>query len=191
MNHKMSEVVKDKIGVIHGRFQIFHNDHLKYALEAKKKCEILIVGITNPDITQTGFDETSKHRHLPEENPFTFYERLLMIEAALIGAGLDRKEFKIVPFPINKPEMIQNYVPKEAKYYLTITEEWGRRKMKILEDQGFDVEVLYELPKEKRGINGKDVRKAMAEDKDWEKFIPAAEVKLIKENNFNARLAQM
>jgi nicotinamide mononucleotide adenylyltransferase len=161
---------------------------LKYALEAKKKCEILIVGITNPDITQMSSDAASEHRHLPKENPFTFYERLLMIEAALIGAGLDRKEFKIVPFPINKPELIQNYVPKEAKYYLTITEEWGNKKKEILKNQGFDVEVLYELPKEKRGINGKDVRKAMIENKDWEKYIPVSEVKVIKENNFNTRL---
>ena len=128
-NNELNQIVKDEIGVMHGRFQIFHNDHLKYALEAKKKCKKLIVGITNPDITQTGFDGSSKHRHLPEENPFTFYERLLMVEAALIGAGLGRGEFEIVPFPINKPELIQNYVPKTAKFYLTITEEWGRKKM--------------------------------------------------------------
>ena len=38
-----------KIGVIHGRFQLLHNDHLKYLLAGKKRCEHLVVGITNPD----------------------------------------------------------------------------------------------------------------------------------------------
>ena len=35
-----------ELGFIHGRFQLFHNDHLQYALLAKEQCEKLIVGIT-------------------------------------------------------------------------------------------------------------------------------------------------
>ncbi|MBP3706729.1 MAG: adenylyltransferase/cytidyltransferase family protein [Clostridia bacterium] len=36
----------EKIGVVCGRFQIFHNEHLQYVMAAKEKCEHLIVGIT-------------------------------------------------------------------------------------------------------------------------------------------------
>ena len=36
-----------ELGFIHGRFQLFHNDHLQYALLAKEQCKKLIVGITN------------------------------------------------------------------------------------------------------------------------------------------------
>ncbi len=39
----------DKLGAIVGRFQIFHNDHLKYLLARKSLCKDLIIGITNPD----------------------------------------------------------------------------------------------------------------------------------------------
>ena len=38
-----------EIGVVHGRFQLFHLDHLKYVLGAKARCRHLVVGITNPD----------------------------------------------------------------------------------------------------------------------------------------------
>ncbi len=35
-------------GVVHGRFQPFHLDHLKYALAGLTHCDYLFVGITNP-----------------------------------------------------------------------------------------------------------------------------------------------
>jgi len=36
-------------GVVHGRFQVLHNDHVKYLLAGKARCRHLVVGITNPD----------------------------------------------------------------------------------------------------------------------------------------------
>lgn len=33
-----------EIGVVCGRFQIFHKEHLQYVLAAKKECKYLIVG---------------------------------------------------------------------------------------------------------------------------------------------------
>ena len=38
-----------ELGFIHGRFQLFHNDHLNYAMLAKAQCKKLIVGITSPE----------------------------------------------------------------------------------------------------------------------------------------------
>jgi nicotinamide-nucleotide adenylyltransferase len=38
----------EELGFIHGRFQLFHNDHLNYALLAKSQCKKLIVVITSP-----------------------------------------------------------------------------------------------------------------------------------------------
>jgi len=42
-------VFKYEVGVIHGRFQVLHHDHLKYLLAGKELCRHLVVGITNPD----------------------------------------------------------------------------------------------------------------------------------------------
>ena len=46
----------EKTGVINGRLQVLHNDHLKYLLAGKKRCDHLVVGITNPDPTLTRKD---------------------------------------------------------------------------------------------------------------------------------------
>jgi len=40
---------RDGEGVIHGRFQVLHNEPLKYLLAGKALCKHLVVGITNPD----------------------------------------------------------------------------------------------------------------------------------------------
>ena len=37
------------VGVIHGRFQMLHNDHLKYLLAGKSRCDHLVIGITNAE----------------------------------------------------------------------------------------------------------------------------------------------
>lgn len=64
----------------------------------------------------------------------------------MINAGVRKEEFDIVPFPINFPDKILNYVPLNAKYYITIYDEWGEEKLKILQnDLKLDVEVLWRV----------------------------------------------
>ena len=114
-------------GVVHGRFQIFHLDHLRYLLAAKQRCSHLVVGITNPDPTLTKADAADPVRSLPESNPLTYFERYTIIRAVMFEQGLDA-EFSIVPFPINIPELYRFYLPLDAVFYLTIYDEWGKRK---------------------------------------------------------------
>ena len=66
-------------GVIHGRFQVLHNDHLKYLMAGKSKCQHLVVGITNPDPTLTGPESADPHRDSPFANPLTYVERYTMV----------------------------------------------------------------------------------------------------------------
>jgi hypothetical protein len=62
-------------GVIHGRFQVLHNDHLKYLLAGKARCRHLVVGITNPDPFLTKEDAAEPRRSEPGANPLTYFER--------------------------------------------------------------------------------------------------------------------
>lgn len=41
--------MKDLVGVVHGRFQLLHNDHVKYIMAGMERCERLVIGICNPD----------------------------------------------------------------------------------------------------------------------------------------------
>ena len=119
---------KYEIGVIHGRFQILHNDHIKYLMAGKDLCKYLVVGITNPDPLLTRDSDANPHRSKPLANPLTYFERYLMTQAALLEQGLSLTEFSIVPFPINVPELIKYYVPLDAIFFLTIYDDWGRQK---------------------------------------------------------------
>ena len=85
--------VKYEQGVIHGRFQVLHNDHIKYLLAGKQLCRHLVVGITNPDPSLTRDSEANPHRSSPIANPLTYYERYLMVQAALLEQGLKYSEF--------------------------------------------------------------------------------------------------
>ncbi len=186
--------IKDKpfnIGVIHGRFQILHDDHMKYLMAGKELCSHLIVGITNPDPTLAKYTETNPHRNMTSSNPLTYYERYVMIRDALLEKGLTLSEFSIVPFPINFPELIKFYVPMNAVFFLSIYDEWGRRKKSILESLGLKVHVLWDVPLEKKGLSGYDIREAMIHDQLWEQHVPPSTEKLIKEWNIVARMKKL
>lgn len=177
-----------KTGVIHGRFQVLHNDHLKYLLAGKARCEHLIVGITNPDPTLTGEDGADKTRSLPESNPLTFYERYRMVNTLLIGEGINATEFSIVPFPINFPELYQFYVPLDAVFFLTIYDQWGDRKLEIFKSLGLETEILWRRDVSEKGLSSTTIRSFICEGKPWKKYIPSQLLPLVKEFDLEQRI---
>ena len=142
--------VQNNIGVVHGRFQPFHNDHLTYVTSAFNLCDFLFIGITNPDPFVTQTNENDLKRSKLSSNPFTFYERAEMIKNALLDLKIDPNLFLIVPFPINFPERLRFYTPPTATYFITIYDDWGRYKKKELEKLGYSVNVLWD--KEEKSI---------------------------------------
>ena len=179
------------IGIIHGRFQILHNDHVKFLMSGKKLCEHIIVGITNPDPSLTKDHESNPHRSTELNNPLTYYERMLMIKETLLEKGFKLSEFSIVPFPINFPHLLKYYVPLDKVFFLSIYDDWGRQKKKYLESLGLNVYVLWDVPLEKKGISGQEVRKKMINDQSWEQFVPKSVQNLIIEWNIIQRLKNL
>jgi nicotinamide-nucleotide adenylyltransferase len=159
-------------GVIHGRFQILHNDHLKYLLAGKALCRHLVVGITNPDPLLAKKESSDPTRSDPLENPLTYYERHILVKEVLLQAGLDWRDFTIVPLPINLPERYQYYVPMDAVFFLSIYDDWGRRKLQYFESLGLRTHVLWEVPTERKGISAVDIRQKMMADQPWEHLVP-------------------
>ncbi|MFX1502036.1 MAG: nicotinate-nucleotide adenylyltransferase [Promethearchaeota archaeon] len=182
---------KYEVGVIHGRFQVLHNDHIKYLLAGKTLCKYLVVGITNPDPSLTKDSNANPHRSTPIANPLTYYERYIMVQAALLEQGLEFLEFSIVPFPINLPELIKYYVPMDAIFFLTIYDDWGRQKKQFLESLGLNIHVLWEVKLEDKGLSSSDIREAMIKGKAWEHFLPASVVRLMKDWDIVNRLRKL
>lgn len=177
-----------KVGVIHGRFQLLHNDHLKYLLAGKEKCEHLVVGITNPDPTHTKTDGADDHRSKPEANPFTYYERSLMVKAALTENGVGLDDFAVVPFPINFPELYKYYLPLDATFFLTIYDQWGEKKLRVFESMGLKTDVLWQRPPDQKGLSSSDIRQRIIEGRPWEHFVPPSVASLIKSFDLPSRL---
>ena len=178
------------IGVVHGRFQIFHLDHLEMVLEAARRCDHLLIGITNPDPHLTKYNANDPKRSSPLANPLTFYERHGMIRAALLEAGLNRLDFDIMPFPINRPDVLFHYVPRYAIFYLTIYDTWGETKKQLLESLGCQIDVLWKRPSEAKKMCGREIRERIAMGQEWVSFVPRAVHAYMIEHGLAERIRQ-
>jgi len=109
----------------------------------------------------------------------------------MIDAGAEPSNFSIVPFPINFPELYRHYVPMGATFFLTIYDDWGRRKLGIFEELGLETEVLWERPIDQKGISASDVRELMMRDDPWEHLVPASTSRLLKYWDIAGRLRKL
>jgi nicotinamide-nucleotide adenylyltransferase len=178
-------------GVIHGRFQVIHNDHMKYLMAGKNLCRHLVVGITNPDPSLTKMENVDPERNSPLANPLTYYERYVLINTALEEKGLKQNQFSVVPFPINYPELYKYYVPMNATFFLTIYDDWGQKKLEYFREQGLKTHVLWEVPFEKKGLSAGSVRDLMIQEKAWEHLVPQRVAATLKEWEIPERLKKM
>jgi nicotinamide-nucleotide adenylyltransferase len=157
-------------GMIHGRFQPFHAGHLEYLRGAAERSDEVWIGITNPDPARIKPEASDPVRHLPESNPFSYADRLLMAKAAASDLGLDPGRVHVIPFPVNEPELWPAYVPDEVTQYLRLFSEWGGTKLERLREAGYEVVVLDEGADKE--ISGADVRAAMRDGGNWESLVP-------------------
>jgi nicotinamide-nucleotide adenylyltransferase len=163
-------------GMIHGRFQPFHNGHLEYLQGAAARSDELWVGITNPDPSHVKPEPADPLRHLPDSNPYTYAERLLMVTAVAETIDVD---VHVIPFPVNQPELWHAYVPANVTQYIRQFSEWGTTKIDRFRSAGYDVVILDEgVEKE---ISGADVRAAMREGTDWQALVPAGVARVIEQ----------
>lgn len=166
-------------GMIHGRFQPFHLGHLEYLRGAAERSDEVFVGITNPDPSRIRPEPSDPLRHLPESNPWTYVERLLMVKAAVGDLELDPACVHVIPFPVNEPELWPAYVPERVTQYVRLFSDWGGTKLERLREAGYEVVVLDEGARKE--ISGADVRAALREGSDWESLVPSGVARVIRE----------
>ncbi|MCF8031391.1 MAG: nicotinate-nucleotide adenylyltransferase [Desulfohalobiaceae bacterium] len=171
---------RHSLGVIHGRFQILHKDHLEYLLAGKSRCEHLVVGITNPDPSLTQEDPADPVRTDPRANPLTYFERYTLVRRVLAEAGLSEETFSVVPFPVNRPRLYGHYVPLRACFFLTIYDDWGRKKLDTFRSLNLQTEVLWERTPETKGISASTVRERMLGQRLWGHLVPNACARLMQ-----------
>lgn len=175
-----------EIGVIHGRFQPLHIGHMEYLLAGKSRCQLLVVGISNPDPWQTKAEVTDPGRSESIANPCTYYERYLMLEKALIEAGVAKDHFRIIPFPHSFPDRLPYYLPPRAEYYLSIYDAWGEAKLKRFTGLGLKTEVLWR--RAHKITTGTAIRQLIAQDGPWQQLVPKAVAHVITDCQVDQRI---
>jgi cytidyltransferase-like protein len=165
--------------MIHGRFQPFHNGHLEYLKGAAARCEEVFVGITNPDPQRIKPEASDPLRHLPESNPYSYVERMLMVKGAAGDAEIEPARLHVIPFPVNEPELWHAYVPDDVVQFIRLFSDWGGTKLDRLREAGFEVVVLDEGVGKQ--ISGADVRQALREAGDWKGLVPPGVAAVLEE----------
>ena len=166
-------------GMIHGRFQPFHLEHLGYFRLGWERSERVIVGITNPDPSTIVQDQLNEHRDMCSSNPFTFTERLIMIQETLWEEGYLLDRIFIVPLPIHHPDRWPHYVPPPGtSIFVVVYSPWEGQKAQRFQQAGFNVIVEDSLSKT---ISGHEIRRLMAARGKWEHLVPSTVARFLRD----------
>jgi cytidyltransferase-like protein len=159
-----------------GRFQPVHAQHLELFAHALRHHDELIVAVTNPDSGARRQEATSAHRHTDGANPFTYYERLRLLTAALAGAGMADRAV-VVPFDLTRPQLWPEYVPRHARQYVRAYSPWEKDKAAQLEAGGYAVTVLEGDPAAK--LDAAAIREGF-DDGSWVGMVPTTTVPVLR-----------
>jgi len=167
------------LGCVTGRFQPVHAQHLELFGIALSQCRHVIVAVTNPDTGARHQEATSAHRHTASANPFTYFERVRLIEAAIRERGWSER-ITIVPFDLTRRDLWPQYVPVTAWHFVRAFSDWERQKAGWFADAGYEVTVIDGDPSNR--ISASDIRTGMQPgDARWHPLVPRATVALLDE----------
>jgi nicotinamide mononucleotide adenylyltransferase len=164
------------LACVTGRFQPVHSQHLELFALALRECAHLVVAVTNPDTSARHAEPTSAHRHTSAANPFTYFERVRLLTAALRGAGLAERT-TVVPFDLTRPDVWPQYVPPHARQFVRVYSAWERDKAARLAAV-YPVTVLEGDPAAK--VDAADIRELLA-GTGWTAAVPPATVPVLRE----------
>ena len=175
------------VGHVHGRFQPFHDGHLAYCEWAAGECDELLVGITNADPSHVAHETADPDRDDPRNNPFRYHERHRMVRVALADADLG-VPVRVLPFPINRPDLWAHYAPDDALHLLRVLEPWHEVKADRLRDHDRRVRTVDA----ERTVSGTAIRESMtAGDDAWRASVPGAVATVVDDLDGAARVRSL
>ncbi|NOX71133.1 MAG: hypothetical protein GXO64_00340 [Candidatus Micrarchaeota archaeon] len=121
-------------------------------------------------------DSLNKAR-APMNNPYTFIERYEMIRISLVEKGIDMNRVRILPhFGFYECDNWKDFIPKNATIVLAAKDYHHYTKIKIYQENGWNVEFIEPLP----GISGSIFDKEWPNGK-WEELVPEGTRVILKE----------
>lgn len=175
-------------GIVYGRFQIMHLKHLEYILAAKMRCKKLYIGITFPDELYVPGGKIADYRTKKGANPMTFFERFEMIEQCLSDFGVSRKEYEILPFPIDRPEVLLQYMPHDGVCFMSVCDEWTKENEILFQKVGIQTETLWRKTPEEKGVTGTEIRQRILAGEKWSDLVPKSVYEYVVSHGIDDRI---
>ena len=167
---------RDAWGCVVGRFQPFHRDHCSLVEEVVAASGRVIVAVTNVEASWRVPVREAPHRHEEAANPFTYGQRVELIEAAL-APFVPREQFRVTPFPIHDPTQWGEYLPPGTECWVRDRGPWEQRKIRDL-GMHYPVRVASPLDVE---VSGTEIRRRLrAGDESWTADVPEPVAELIR-----------
>ncbi len=152
-----------------GRFQPFHNGHLKLAKQILKDCNELIIAVGSSQFNFTF------------SNPFTAGERVYFIHQSLLGAKIDLKRVYIVPI-LNLEnnsiwvQYLKSMLPKFDSIYTG-----NKFVLELLSHSSEIFDIRTPAFYDENNCNGTNIRMNIVMNKEWKDFVPNAVYRIISE----------
>lgn len=108
-----------------------------------------------------------------------------------MGDGYSRDDFHIVPFPINFPQLLRFYLPEDCIHFLTIFDEWGKKKEQQLKNFGLTVQVLTDKDVSEKSVSATEVRERILKDRNWKELVPPSTHRLIESFKLKDRIRKL
>ena len=152
-----------------GRFQPFHNGHLKVIQALSKKYDEIIIGIGSSQYRDT------------VDNPFSSDERKLMVEKSLDIIGITNYKIILIPDIHNPPKWVDHVISIYSDFDVVITNNPFTKK--LFEEKNIRVEQseLYN----KQEFSGKEIRKRIRNNENWQDLVPETVYNIIKTSNIS------
>jgi cytidyltransferase-like protein len=183
----MFNFTDEPIAYFHGRFQPFHFGHLSVVKHALQSCRQLAIGISNPfrlpAVVPAEFSDAAQASLLrarsPENNPWPYWARSLMIREALRQEGIDLERIMIIPnlnymtLPIDeirfpKGMTVVFVCPKDAH---------NKAASAKYQSEGWKV---VEVPPGSMGVGSAAIRAKIRAKEDWESLVPTGAAQVIR-----------
>ncbi|MDD1747301.1 MAG: nicotinamide-nucleotide adenylyltransferase [Methanomassiliicoccales archaeon] len=156
---------QERVALVIGRFQPFHNGHLEVVRTIARECGSIVIAIGSAQYSHT------------TENPFTAGERYLMISRALCDDGM--RDFFIVPvIDINRYAVWVSHVVSLVPPFQVVYSN-NPLTRRLFSEAGFEVKASPMFNREM--YSGTEIRRRMIAGESWRRLVPSAVAKVIKD----------
>jgi nicotinamide-nucleotide adenylyltransferase len=148
-----------------GRFQPFHNGHLRVVQSLSSKYDELIIGIGSSQDRET------------VENPFSEEERVWMITHSLDAAGIHNYRIIAIPDIHDPPRWVAHVRALVPDFDVAIANNPFTKGLFV--KKGYPVEGTPSF--EGSRFSGKEIRRRMLHDEPWDDLVPDAVRNIIQD----------